>query len=127
MKKVCLTIFDYVLKIEVFTDDLIAASCPIFEEEKLMYVLGGLDEDYDNVLTTITGKMLGEKVTIEDAKALLLSHESQIERRKTVQISPLPSVNLSVKRSRGNKEQTSIDQNVLTQMQNMQLANFVQG
>lgn len=33
---------------------------------------------------------------IDDAKALLLSHESQIEKRRIVKISPLSSVNLSV-------------------------------
>lgn len=52
-------------------DDLIANGCPIFGEKKLMYVLGGLDEDYGNVFATITVKILNEKVIINDLKALL--------------------------------------------------------
>lgn len=62
-----------------------------------MYVLGGLGEDCDNVFLIITKKMLREKGKIDNANDPLLSYESRIERRKVILVSPLPSVNLSVK------------------------------
>lgn len=40
--------------------------------------------------------MILENVSIDDAKAISLSHESRIERKRQTNISPLPSVNLSV-------------------------------
>lgn len=43
-------------------------------------MLGGLYESFDNIFSIITKKMIYESVTIDDAKALLLSHKSRIER-----------------------------------------------
>lgn len=56
-----------------------------------MYVLSELDENFDNVFSTIINKILTQKITIDDAKALL--------GRRTTYILPLPSVNMSVKDS----------------------------
>lgn len=64
-----------------------------------MFVLSGLDENFDNVFSTIIQKMLTEKVTIDYAKALVIIHESSLERRREISLSPLPSVKLSVKYS----------------------------
>lgn len=66
-------------------------------EEKLMSVLSGLDESFDKVFSTITEKMLNEKIIVNDAKALPLNYESRLELRRLVSISPLPNVNLSIK------------------------------
>lgn len=68
LRKRGLSISEYLLKIKMLTNYLISAGCPISEEKKLMYMLGGLGEDYNNVLSTIIEKMLGEKITIDDAK-----------------------------------------------------------
>lgn len=62
-----------------------------------MYVLGGLDESFDSIFATVKEKMLKEKITIDDAKALILSHESTLKRRKTTLISPLPTINVATK------------------------------
>lgn len=42
LKKRGMSIFEFILKIKAFTNDLLAAACPIFEEEKPVYVLGGV-------------------------------------------------------------------------------------
>lgn len=60
-----------------------------------MYVLGGLDETFDSLFATLTEKIISNKFTIDVAKALL--HESRIERRRQMLISPLPTTNLSLK------------------------------
>lgn len=116
-----ISIAEYVLKVKVLTDELVPVGCPISEEEKLMYILSGLDEKFDNVFSTITKKMLTEKVIIDDAKVLLLSHESRLERRKLVSMTNLPSVNLSVKnganssfQSEASDDQEVFDKNTIT-------------
>lgn len=123
LKKGGLSINEYVLKIKILTDDLESASCVVSEEEKLMYVLRGLDESFDNIFSTITEKMIFEKLIVEYTKALLLSHESRIGRRPQANISSLPSINLSVsissytnkhvvQYSQNNKDQASSSQHI---------------
>lgn len=60
-----------------------------------MTVLRSLDETYDNVFSTLTETMLNEQVTLDDAKALLLSHKCKLTRRKVVQFSPLSTANMN--------------------------------
>lgn len=43
--------------------------------------------------------MLNEKVSIEDVKALLFSHEIRLESKRVVSASPLPSVDVSIRAS----------------------------
>lgn len=64
----------------MLVDELEGAGCGLSEEEILMSVLGGLDESYDNVFSTLAKKMLTKIMTIEDAKALFLIHECKLER-----------------------------------------------
>lgn len=47
-----------------------------------MNVLRGLDKHYDIVFSTLTERMMNEQVTIDDAKALLLSHKGKLEKKK---------------------------------------------
>lgn len=60
-----------------------------------MTVLRSLDETYDNVFSTLTETMLNEQVTLDDAKALLLSHKCKLKRRKVIQFSPLSTANMN--------------------------------
>lgn len=63
-----------------------------------MYMLRRLGEDYDNMFSTITQKIPSKKVIVDNVKDLFLSHMNRIKRIiKIVQISSLPSVNMSVK------------------------------
>lgn len=65
-------------------DELDATGYGINKYDKLMSTLGVLDEKYDNVLSIFTKRMLNNKVTIDDAKALLQSHEYRIECRRSI-------------------------------------------
>lgn len=65
----------------ILINDCLSARFPISKEEKMMYMLRGLREEYDNIFS----------------KALQFSHESRLERIKIMQISPLPSMNMNVK------------------------------
>lgn len=44
---------DYILKINVLYDELESIRWNVTEEEKLMYVLDGLDDTFDSVLSTL--------------------------------------------------------------------------
>lgn len=81
----------------MLTNELQSTWSHITREERLMYVLGGQDENFDSVFATVTEKMLSEKVEIDDVKDLLLSHESKIESRKVLTSSCLPLFIVSVK------------------------------
>lgn len=108
-----LTIADYMLKIKFLFDKLEVVDCALTEEQKVMTILGGLDEQYysdelEAIDCAFIVRMMYEKVKVEDAKALLLSQENRIERRKITPMSPLPIVNLIRlgSHSSGNNPQT---------------------
>lgn len=69
-----MSISGYLLKIKLLDNKLERTGCGLSEEEKLMSALGGLDESYDNVFSTLIERMLTEIITVDDAKAKL-SHE----------------------------------------------------
>lgn len=99
LKKNGLSIADYVLKIKTLSNELAVTRCGICDEEKIMFFfLTGLDE-YFVIFSRLLLKMLTKEVIIGDAKALLLNHESRLERRRTSTISALPSVKFSFKDS----------------------------
>lgn len=49
LEKEGLTINEYMLKINILTDDLQSTGYVVLEEEKPMYILRGLDENFDDV------------------------------------------------------------------------------
>lgn len=90
------------LKAKALIDELIATSCLVTEEERLMYICSGSDEACDNVFSIIDKKMITEKVTIDDAKVLLLSHKIKLEIITQITGCALPSVNLNMKNGANN-------------------------
>lgn len=75
-KKIDLKVNDYVFKIKMLCDKLEIDGDTVTNRENFMYVLGGINESFDHVFSTLIEKMLIEKTTIGDAKALLLSHKN---------------------------------------------------
>lgn len=99
LKKENLTVNDYMLRIKLLISKLKGVGCGIDEEENLMGVTSGLDENYDNVFSTLTKRIMYETVTRDDAKALLQSHECRSKRRETLFILPLSSINMIITNS----------------------------
>lgn len=97
LKKRRLFVNEYMLKVKLLTDDLEAIDYGISEEEKLISVLGGLDENYDSVFSIITEHMIHEKITADDAKSLLQIHKCRLERRRVFIVTQFPFVDISVK------------------------------
>lgn len=90
-------VHEYVLCVNVLCGMVVFTSRTVTNKEKLMYVLVSLDESFDSIFVTLTKKMLTKRITLDDAKVLMLSHESRLTRRKTTLISPFPSVNFAAK------------------------------
>lgn len=86
-----------------------------------MSVLANLDEKYDNVFFTFTKYIMYEKVTLDNTKTLLQSHECRLERYKFVAILHLFTVNMSVK----NDMKASYDNQSITQMLLLESHNLV--
>lgn len=60
MLKNNLSINDYVLKLKELADQLETAVYALTEEDKVMYLVAGLDRDFKSVVSTIYGKMKNE-------------------------------------------------------------------
>lgn len=82
LRKGLVIINDYMLRIKLLVYEHERGEYSLFEEEKLMYILSDHNESYDYVFWILTKWMLNEIVTIDDARALLLSHECRLERRR---------------------------------------------
>lgn len=72
-------ITDYINKMKSFSDEMAVAGKPMDDEEIVAYILAGLDEEYDPVVSVITGRT--EAVTIADTYTQLLSFEDRLSRR----------------------------------------------
>lgn len=95
LRKGTSTISKYMLSVKMLAGELETASSSLIDEQKLMKFLGDLDESHDNVISTFIERMLNETVTLDDAKALFLSHECFLAKRKAVKISHLPTTNIN--------------------------------
>lgn len=64
---------------------------------------------------------MNEKVFIDDGKPLLLSHECRIDKRRAIAISPLPSINLTLKNGSNANEVRGV---IINQTQPQKPINF---
>ncbi|KAL5848350.1 hypothetical protein ACOSQ4_006363 [Xanthoceras sorbifolium] len=77
LKKGALKISDYIVKIKVVIDALMAAGQVITEQDLVAYILGGLGLEFDHVVCNIASKK--SKITLQDAQFLLMNYESRLE------------------------------------------------
>jgi hypothetical protein len=71
-KKEELSVVEYVSKMRFLGDELIAAGKQIDDDELILYIFAGLDQEYNSVITTLLVK---ETLTIGDVYSLLLNFE----------------------------------------------------
>jgi hypothetical protein len=67
---------DYFLFIKRMADELALAGQPLKSDEILTYVLAGLGQEYDSLVSTITSH--SDVVTLKELYSLLLIAESRI-------------------------------------------------
>lgn len=79
MKKGNLLVSDYVGKMKSFADEIATAGKSMDSDELIAYILNGLDEDFDPVVSALVAKT--ESVTVAEAVSQLLSFESRLALR----------------------------------------------
>lgn len=87
------TISKYLLRIKALVDALISINNPVTYQEHFDAILEGLPDDYHLLFPTIESRI--EPYSIAKIEALLLSHESRLERSKTKASSDVISINLT--------------------------------
>ncbi|KAL5759966.1 hypothetical protein ACOSQ2_018804 [Xanthoceras sorbifolium] len=87
-------ITDIVVKMKGIVDSLIAAGQTISELDLVSYILGGLGQEFDTVIATITAKK-GE-ITLQEAQFLLMTLEARLEQFATHTTIELPPASANV-------------------------------
>nr|AAU90262.1 integrase core domain containing protein [Oryza sativa Japonica Group]ABF97857.1 retrotransposon protein, putative, Ty1-copia subclass, expressed [Oryza sativa Japonica Group] len=70
-----LSVSDYISKMKVLADEMAFAGKPLDDEELISYVLAGLDDDYEPVVSSLVGK--SEVVSLAECYSQLLSFKSR--------------------------------------------------
>lgn len=99
-KKRDLNMKDYVIKMKGFMNLLAASGHPIFDEDQILYVLGGVGIEYDFVVVHITSKP--ESLTFSEVGALLMSHEGQLESHNLIGASPPKAMSSATENGQSN-------------------------
>ena len=68
---------EYLLKKKSLLDALASAGNDIFEDDHILYILSGLNADYDAFVISVTTRT--ESMKIQDVCVMLLAHESRID------------------------------------------------
>ena len=71
-----MSINDYVLKLKTISHSLAAIGEPLNDNELLLAILNGLDQDFDTIVRLITYQM--DDIDLEKVQYLLLMHEQQL-------------------------------------------------
>ena len=73
------TIAEYFTKMKALADEMAAAGRHLEDEEMVSYILTGLDEDYDTVVTGVANR--AEPISLGELYTQLISRESRLEMR----------------------------------------------
>ena len=103
MKKGSLSISDFVMKIRNIADNLAAADQIVSDDELLLYLLGGLDSDYNSIVAMLTSRP--DFVSLAEAQFILQCHETRLEQQNADLTTDLhqASANLSENRNYGGR------------------------
>lgn len=69
------SVADYFVKMKGLADDMAAVGKKLEDEDLVTYILMGLDEDYESVVTAVTTRV--EPITVPELYAQLISHEQR--------------------------------------------------
>lgn len=73
------TVTEYVAKMRTLGDEMAAAGRPLEDEELVEYILTGLDDEYDSVVSSILAQ--SEPVSMSELYSQLLAFETRLELR----------------------------------------------
>uniref|UniRef100_A0A803NKT0 Integrase catalytic domain-containing protein n=1 Tax=Cannabis sativa TaxID=3483 RepID=A0A803NKT0_CANSA len=82
LQKGNMSISDYVDKIKSICDSLAIAGHPVHDFDLVLHLLNGLGPEFDSVISSITSR--SDTLSLEEVQALLISHESRLEKHSSV-------------------------------------------
>jgi len=95
-----MTMIDYIMKVKATADSLVAIREPVFDQDQVMNLLGGLGSDYNAVVTAIN--IRDDKISIEAVHSMLLAFEHHLEQQSSIeQISTMTANYASSSSNRG--------------------------
>jgi len=93
IKKGDMSIHDYILKMKSIAENLSAAGQLIQDEDLILYILGGLDHDYESVVVNLTSRH--DQITLQEMQYMLQSQEMRLEQLNQNILSLVPSANFA--------------------------------
>ncbi|KAE9601530.1 hypothetical protein Lalb_Chr13g0298801 [Lupinus albus] len=87
------SIYAFLSKIKNLVDALVFIGKPILVTEHIDYILDGLNEEYQPIITSVESQP--EPPTLHNLESFLLTFESRLEKHKTKAISDALSVNVA--------------------------------
>jgi hypothetical protein len=82
MKKGSLSVADYFMQAQRWSNLLAAVENPVKDADLVCYIIGGLSADYDPLVASLTTRL--EPISLEDLYAHLLIFEQRLERNNSV-------------------------------------------
>ena len=75
-KKGATSIEEFILKMKTNANALIAASQQIYDDELILYILGGLGPEFDSIVINVTSR---DSITLQEVQFMLQTHEMRLE------------------------------------------------
>jgi hypothetical protein len=98
-QKGSLTVTKYVTKMRALSDEMAAAGWPLEDEELVEYILTGLDDEYDSVISSILAR--SKPVSVSELYSQLLPFETRLDLRSNHNNSSGFSTNAAKRHGRG--------------------------
>jgi hypothetical protein len=93
------TVTEYVAKMRTLGDEMAAAGRPLEDEELVEYILTGLDDEYDSVVSSIPAR--SKPVSVSELYSQLLAFETRLDLRSNHNNSSGSSASAANRRGRG--------------------------
>ncbi|GAV63219.1 UBN2 domain-containing protein, partial [Cephalotus follicularis] len=84
LKKGADSMSSYLLKAKSISDELSLASKPVFDDDMVLYILGGQSSEYASLVTSITNRVT--PISVTDLHGLLLNEEIRIQSSVTTDL-----------------------------------------
>ena len=73
---------EYILKVKIITDNLVAIGEPVKERDQILQILGGLGHEYNSIVASLTSR--DEDLSLHSIHSILLTHEQRLQLRQSL-------------------------------------------
>ena len=82
-RKGSMSMIDYIMKIKSVADSLAAIGKPVYNQDQVMNLLGGLSIDYNAVVTALN--IRDDMISLEAVHSMLQSFENHLEQQSSIE------------------------------------------